>query len=76
MWWSTYGGAPSGRLPPLRPVAAGRRSSAVAPAGDRDPADNAGGDRTQAAPHGLPLLLHQHLRCEMGGAAQQGNLQR
>ena len=53
-------------LPPLRHVAGWRGSRPIAPSGDRDSANHAGGDQTPAAPAGVILLFHQHLRHSAG----------
>jgi len=45
-------------------------SEPPAPSGDQDPADNTAGDRAQSAT-GLSKLLHQHLRCPVGGCGSQ-----
>jgi hypothetical protein len=44
---------------------------AITSSGDRDPADHASSDRKQAAPVGVSLLLHQHLRLVTGGCGAQ-----
>ena len=65
-WWSTT------PIPvALRDVAGWRGSRPIAPSGNRDSANHAGGDRTPAAPAGVPLLFHQHLRHVAGRCGSQ-----
>ena len=49
----------------------GQDPEPLAPPGDRDSTDHAAGDRTPAAPPGVPLLFHQHLCLVTGGGGSE-----